>query len=537
MAIATHFKTILTFACLTALLLLTSSARGASSFSISPSGEIDFNAHAGATATQNVTLTNNTAYPIALNLGYSGSGAADFTTSSSYLILPASGSQTVTVTFAPLVAGMDSAKLTAVSTTGDSATDLLVGHATTAANGSFQIVQGSGPIVFNTHAGTATSSSIDIKNLTSSPLAVTLTESGSGLFTASTPAVTIPANGTQSVTLTFNPLTAGDYSGTLMLRAANGDTQSVQLTGHAVASPSGNVSAANEVDFNTTVGQTECVPVTIGNTTLGAVAISNIKVTGDTNSFSTTSNGSMTVNAGNSGTVTVCFHPATLKGDYDGTLSFNYASTVDSLIKGTASVDLNGHATGSVGGGTTPPFFLVTPNVDFDNVIAGTTDCQAVQITNPAGGQAVTIDSAAISGNAAGEYSVSGASNLMIAAGSTEFVTVCVRPSAAGGNQNGKLTLYYNVNGTSTNGTINVNLNTNAIDTTSSELTNCIYVRHATGVIGPIVMGGSDTSSLYLTNRSDNAVTISGASITGSGASAFSVNANQFPMTLQAGQQ
>src|SRR5581483_162173 len=122
-------------------------------------------------------------------------------------------------------------------------------------------------------------------------------------------------------------------------------------------------------------------------------------------------------------------------------------------------------------------------------------------------------------------------------ANSTEYVTVCMTPMQAGGDQDATLALHYTVNGTSTTGTLNVKLNANAIDTTSPELTNCIYVRHATGVIGPIVLGGMDTSSIFLTNRTNGTVTISGATLSGGDASAFTIGNNQFPMTLQSGQE
>jgi|GEM_PF-2206690 len=631
MVMATTFKGLFTFACVSCLLLWGSRAYG-TSFSLSPSGEINFSAKTGATATQVLAITNTTTAPIYITLSKSGAGASFFTTSSNTFVIAPYGTDSVTLSFMPTVAGTDSATLTVASSAGDSATATLLGRATSAAfeitpegtlvlnaqagstgtdtlklhnqtNSSVSATLGlsgsnaslftlsstsvnvpgdstasvrlnflptlagtdsamltiisstgdterlsvvghakplmpftlspSGSLVFNTSAGVADTQMLTITNRTATALPLTISQTGSSYFSIKSTSVTVAANGTTTVPVVFESNTSGTFTGMLMVHSLTGDTSSISLTGH-VGPLNGKekLNVTNEVDFKTQVGDTECLNIMVPNPTTGVLTISNISLSGN-NAFSTSGTNSMTIAAGSTGMIDVCMHP-TVKGDIDGMLTFNYSSAVDSLLNGTVNVNLDGQAQAATSGPPVP-FFLVSGPLEFNNIIVGQEDCQALQITNPTG-QAVTIDSAHLSGSEAGEYTVTGATMLQVAGNSTEYVNVCLTPVKAGGDQDATLSLYYTVNGTNTTGKINVQLNANAIDTMSNpgELSNCIYVRHEQGVIGPIILGGMDTSAIYLTNRTNNAVTINSASIGGSGSSVFTVT-NTFPMTIQSG--
>ena len=530
-------KNLFLCATLLSLILLTNSAHAANSFTLTPSGEIDFTTRAGTTASQSVSIYNTTNSPIVLALAVVGTGSGSFSISgSNSLTLAAYATQNVTLNFTPLTTGTMQAALGVTSLTGDTATASLVGHATGNISTSFQLTP-NGALVFNTNPGVATTDSLTITNTTSSPITVGLSTSGSNAFTLGSSSVNLAANGSQKIGVNFTPTAAGDLTGTLTVRSSNGDSNTVSLIGHSTSVGStGHVSAANEVDFNTTVGQTECLPITISNLSAGAVTLTNIRVVGDSSEFSASNNGSVQIGPLSNSTITVCYHPVQASGNANAQLLFTYSGLLDSLLHGTGTVHLAGTATGQVNTGDSL-FFLTTNDIDFSNIIVGTTSCQAVRISNPTA-QAVLIDSAMLSGIGAGSYTVSGASMLSVAPHSTAYVNVCFSPTVAANAQNGTLDLQYTVSGTSLGGNILVNLTGNGIDSilNNGELSNCIHVQHSGGVIGPIVLGGSTSGAVTLTNRTSGSVTISGASISGSDAGAFSVSSSQFPMTLQAGE-
>ncbi|MDP4200561.1 MAG: choice-of-anchor D domain-containing protein [Bacteroidota bacterium] len=614
-------------------MMLSDAANAATSFSLSPSSEIDFTAQTGATATKTITIQNNTAYSLALTLAYSGSGAALFTTSSSYMTIGAYMSQSATITFSPIVAGLDTAKLNVVSSALDSASVLLMGHAisaggmlqitpaglltlvshvssstadtlnisnrsasattvslalsgsgaalfsvnpnslTIAGDGSSStvvsfspLVSGydsatltaisssgdtqrislvghslarvsflltpAGSLVFNTKVDVPDTQMLTIANQTANLLSLALVPSGSSAFSVNLTNVTVLANGSTTVPIIFKSSTAGTANGSLLVRSLTGDTATVSLIGHAMLSVEGSLRVADEIEFETKAGQTECLPVSIKNNTTGAVTISNLTITGDSNDFRLTGSGSLQVAADSSASVTVCYTPTTASGEQHATLTFQFAGVTDTTLKGTERVELNGSVEGRLDLGDSI-FFLTTQNIEFNNVLVGTTDCQAVRISNPTA-SVVTIDSAAITGSSASSFTVSGASMLQVAAHSTAFVNVCFSPTVAMENQSATLELF--ATGTTGPSRITISIDANAIDSlhNNGELTNCIFVRHESGVIGPILRGGTDTSAIFLTNRTNGSVTINGASISGSGSSAFSVSSS-LPITIQSG--
>jgi hypothetical protein len=480
-----------------------------------------------------VTVKNLTSSPLMLNLATSGS-AFFAIRGSTTVALAANDSTKVLVTFIPTLSGNDTGKLTVTSGT-DTSSINLIGHAV--ASAIFRVTPASDSLVFNAHAGAVDTTSIQIQNLTSSPIAVSLGVSGSSLFTLSgLPLITVGANGTSTVKLLYSPLLSGNSTGTLTVSSGT-QKDTITLLGHSVLPASNQISVANEVDFSTTVGQTQCLPISITNNTSGAVTISNARVMADSSEFQVSGGGSLQIGSLMNGSLTVCYTPTAASGGDHGTLIFNYSGVTDSSVHGTETVQLDGSAEGHVNAGDSL-FFSVTRQLEFNNVLVGQTSCQAVRIVNPTL-QAVTIDSATVSGANAADYTVTGGSMLNIMSKSSDFIDVCFSPTAAGVNANGTLNLYYTIPGTSLTGVIPVNLIANAIDTLNNngELSNCIQVRHAQGVLGPIVFGGSTTNALYLTNRTNSSVTISGATLSGGNASAFLISAGQFPMTLQAGQQ
>ncbi len=511
----------------------------ATSFSIVPnSSELNFNTRAGVADTQSITINNLTSYPLTLYTTVTGSGSSMFNAGTTPVIIAGNGSTTAKIVYSPMVAGTNNATLTIYSLAGDSATIALMGHATSNTSSSFSLTPSSGQLVFNTHTGTAAVDTLSIRNLTSNPLSFTVTSSGSPLFTLGSNSLNVGANGTGNIVVTYLPVLPGTNNGTLMVRASNGDTASVSLTGHAVLPNSNAINVAGEVDFSAQAGQSECLPISIGNMSAGGVSISNVMIKGDSTAFSAANNGSFQINSLGSGTVTVCFNPSVNTHDEThATLSFNYASLLDSTIHGVENVQLEGKVEERENEGDSL-FFLTTQNLEFNNVLVGTTQCEAVRISNPTG-TTVVIDSSSINGIGSSFFTVSGANNLTVGAHSTQYINVCFAPTSAvnsSNNQNTTITLYDS--SALGRGTLMIHVEANAIDSANNngELTNCLMVRHEHGVLGPIISGGTDTSAIFITNRTNSNLTINSATVSGTNSNAFTVT-SQFPMTLSAGQQ
>src|ERR1044071_3924674 len=109
-----------------------SPAMAAGSFSLNAS-QLQFNANTGAQATQQITATNNTNYPITLAVATTGS--SNFALSSSPTVaVDGYGNSTINVTYSPLAAGSDTGTLTVISSTGDTMSIPLYGTATVGSN-------------------------------------------------------------------------------------------------------------------------------------------------------------------------------------------------------------------------------------------------------------------------------------------------------------------------------------------------------------------------------------------------------------------
>ena len=503
-----------------------------SSFQVTPQGTIVLNAQTGTTATDTLRLRNLGSSALILTPSLSGSNLSLFSVSSNSVSLMGDSTSALVVRFTPLVAGTDTAYLTLRSMSGDTTRITLIGVATSLSKFSFTP---NGNIVFNTRVGVADTENVTIHNATGAALMLTPTLTGSGNFSVGMPSVTVGANGSTSVPIVFESNSAGTYNGMLSLRSLTGDTGSINLIGHAMLPNSFEIVAPQEVDFSSRVGQTECLPIRIMNNTASSVTISQLALTGDMTDFHFSNTGNLQLAANSGDSVMVCFTPTGTNNNFHAKLSFQYAGVTDSTVRGYVNIQLEGNTIGVPPNEGDSLFFLTTRSIDFDNVLVGSTQCQAIRVSNPTVAE-VTIDSAYIVGMNHSQFTVSGATMDSIGSGSTNYIDVCFAPTVAMNDT----TLTLNLVTTSALGTstIPVTIFASAIDSTNGngELTNCIYVRHEHGVLGPIIQGGTDTSAIYLTNRTNSAVTINSATVSGSGSSAFSVTSG-FPLTIQSGAQ
>ncbi len=190
----------------------------------------------GASATQTVTVTN-IGTGIALNVSaitFTGSAAADFTvTGGTCTPTPATlpsngGSCTITVQFKPGARGARAATLTLThnATLPVGATTTLVALSGTGGNGSV-ISFTNNPVPFGTvNRNTTKDQTVTVKNTGNAAATLSLasfTTTGAQYTVRSTTCATLAVNGSCNVIVRFTaPSTAGTFTGTLSVTAANG---------------------------------------------------------------------------------------------------------------------------------------------------------------------------------------------------------------------------------------------------------------------------------------------------------------------------
>ena len=322
------------------------------------------------------------------------------------------------------------------------------------------------------------------------------------------PATLVP--GQQIVlTVAFTPDAVDSFSGNLALSSdAQGGTANVPLSGTGDAVPVANLTISpTSINFGqVAVGSKASQPLTLTSTGNAPLVINAIAVSGG--QFS-----------GNIPSL-----PVTLQPNQQLTLSFTFAPTADGSASGAVTVtsnDSSGSSAVSLGGtGTTAtsPQLTVSPTaVNFGNVPLNTAASKTVTLTS-SGTAALTITAAAATGTG---FSVSGASfPLTLNPNQSTTVQVQFDPTAAGA-VSGQLTLTSNAGA----GTTNVPLSGIAPAATTPQLT----VGANSLAFGNVAVNSSATLPLTLTASGTAAVTISSASISGSGFSASGVN---FPITL-----
>ena len=160
----------------------------------------------------------------------------------------AAAGATVTVTYAPTAAGTATGKVTASTAGGNNVTVSLSGTATVVPF----LTATPEALSFSTNVGEPVTQTFTLKgtNLTGG---VYLECSGAGFSINKTNATKTAAMNGVEVTATYNPSTAGNHTGRVLLRSAGADTVYVQLSGTAVAPKYDPVmQAANQAYVTTT---------------------------------------------------------------------------------------------------------------------------------------------------------------------------------------------------------------------------------------------------------------------------------------------
>lgn len=265
----------------------------------------------GSSKTGTLTISNTGNAPLTVSsINYP---SAAFTGSWSGTIA-AGASQNVTVTFAPTAATTSSGNITVSSNDAVSANTIAVSGTGVAQT---RIIGVSGDLAFGSlTVGQTVTRTMTISNTGNSALNVTGISFPSG-FSGNWNTGSIPANGSQNVTVTFSPTAAQLFSGTITVnsdRTSGANTVSASGTGTAVATRV--ISVPTSLNFgDCPVGGTRTVILTIGNS-----GNSPLNVTGISNPEGFSGTWSGNIPSGGSQTVSLVFTP-NAAGSFSGTIS------------------------------------------------------------------------------------------------------------------------------------------------------------------------------------------------------------------------
>ena len=351
-----------------------------------------------SSAAGTVTLTNSGNATLSVtSITLTGANPTDFTIGTGTNAcatspLPASASCTIYISFNPLATGAFTANLSIVdNATGSPQTVTLTGT-------------GVVPIASLSASSLAFPNTLAMPVTASSPLTVTLNNTGTGLMTIGGIAVSGSSTFTQTntcgttlapaasctVSVTFTPIAnvAVSYTGTLSFtdNSSAGSPQTVALTGTGVI-PVASISPTTLAFPNTGVGSTAvAMSTTLTNTGGGVMGISGITIVGtNPTDFGYVTTCGATLAPAASCTISVTFTPATAT-------SFSANLQISDTAAGSPQlVALTG--TGVVSVASLSPSSLTFPTTP-----VGTTSAQLSTVLTNSGGLAMSISSITLGG-------------------------------------------------------------------------------------------------------------------------------------------
>lgn len=328
----------------------------------------------------------------------------------------------------------------------------------------------------------------------------------------------------QSVTLTvsFTPNAAGNPAGKLALMSSslkNGEMD-VALTGSAVDAGKLSVNPATVTFGNVSVGQSLAKTATLTNSGDSSVTVAQASVSNAAFNF-TGLNLPVTLTPGQSTSFNVVFAP-TSAGQVSGNISMNgQASLSISSAAGSNSSSTPANTAVTVSGnGTTAGQLVLNPaSVSFGNVTVGATQSQSVTLTNT-GGTSATVSAATASGSG---FSMTGpVVPMTLSAGQSVVLTATFKPASAGAAA-GSIVVTSNA----------ANSSLSAALTGTGTTPGALGVTPTTLTFGNVPVASKQSQNGTLTNTGGASITVSQATVNGTG---YSVSGLNLPVTLAAGQ-
>jgi hypothetical protein len=308
-------------------------------FGVSPSSLNFGNVNVGSSSTLPVTVNNTGTLPLDISNIVSSNAQFTFSPSTFPISVAAGGSQVINVTFTPTANGNQSGNLSFTHNAAGSPSSYSVqGVGYTPAP-----IFGVSPASLNfgsVSVGGSANLPVTIHNTGDAPLNLSGITSTNAQFTFSpnTFPISIPASGSQVVTVTFAPTAAGSVSANLTFThdaAGSPTSYSVQGIGFTTA-PVFNFSVPSLNFGNVSVGGTATLPITISNTGNAQLTISNIVSSNGVFTFAP-STFPVNIAAGGSSLFNVTFTPA-VAGAVSGNLTFTHnaaGSPSDLPLQGT----------------------------------------------------------------------------------------------------------------------------------------------------------------------------------------------------------
>jgi hypothetical protein len=363
----------------------------------------------------------------------------------------------------------------------------------------------------NTNFGSNRTSTVSLSNIGGTSLTITqatLSGAGFSMSNLSLP-LTLNPQGAASVTITFAPTGAGNFSGGVTFATtADGVGNSVPLNFSGVGVVSGTLAPTfSSMAFgNIQVGGNSSQSETLTNTGGATVTISQAAPSGPGFSISGL-NPPVTLAINQSVTFNAIFAPTTA-GPASGALSI-----VSDASNSPLSIPLSG--TGLAPGALTPN----PTSLAFGSVQDGTSSSLSETLTNT-GGSSLTISAATASGTG---FSLSGLTvPVTLTAGQSASFTVLFSPTTSGA-ASGSVSI------TSNGSNPNLSIPLSGTGVTQGDLT----ANPTSLAFGNVQVGTSKSLTDTLTNTGGSSLTISAATASGTG---FSLSGLSLPLTLTAGQ-
>ncbi len=482
-----------------------SAAKAAAQLALSTSNENFGSVLVNGHSTQAITIQNSGQSDMQISqiavsgAGFSVSGVATPVT------VPVGQSMALQTTFAPTSAGAATGAITVTSdATNPTANVTLSG---TGVGATYTMLLAPASVSFgNVNVGSRTTQNIQLSNTGNSSVTVTqVAASGTGISVGgiATP-VTLQPLQNAVLTVTYAPTTSGASTGSIVVTNSDG---------------------VNAMDAVTGTGVQAGISVTPGSASFGSVLTGNtgsqtIQIKNSGNANLTISQAAAT---GAGFSVSGMTLPMTLTPGQSGNLTVQYAPQAAGSSSGTVSISSNAPNSPSTvalsGTGTTATstMTLSPASVSFGNVNLGSSATQNVQLTNT-GNSSVTVTQVAATGTG---ITVSGVTTpLTLAPSQTVALSVNYAPAANGATA-GSITVTNN-GGVST---------TDAVTGTGVQAG--LNIMPTSVSFGSVVSGNTNSQTVQLKNSGTANLTISQATVTGSGLSLAGLS---LPLTLAPGQ-
>jgi hypothetical protein len=388
----------------------------------------------------------------------------------------------------------------------------------------------------NVVVGSSNTLTVTATNSGTASVTITGAEASASEFSLSAPSLPLTVSAGQSATLSvvFTPSAAVNVTGTISISSnASEGTLTVSLSGTGIA-PGQLVANPSSMNFGAVLlGGTQTKSAVLTNAGGANVTISQATVSGADFQLSGLSL-PLTLNPGQSADVAVTFNPQS-GGVQIGTISLTVSLSGSASQVHLRAARSNGSSfnkprrmsAGSdtvtislAGSGTTAGQLSTNPtSLGFTNVEVDTSQSQSVTLSNP-GGSTVLVTQASVTGSG---FSLSGLNlPLTLTAGQSTTFNVLFAPQVAG-TVSGNIVLTSNAS----NPTLNLPLSGTALAPGS------LTVMPTSIAFGSVQAGNSQQQSAILTNTGGTGVTISQATVSGTG---FSLSGLALPLVLAAGQ-